>query len=198
MESYYRVNRKIIITAAASGLIFFMLGACIFSKNKEAASAIQLLQLLAQATNCWISAGSTATTTCSIGIGGVTPNANTKLAVNGRISSSVLGVYCAKTASTYNGAQVGGYTGAKAKCETACGSTSAHMCSSHELIVSYQLGISIENGSWYSAYHCVDQAGSNICDCEGWAGTTEKGPITTFTKPNITNCSSALPIACCL
>ncbi len=42
------MNRKIIITAATSGLLFFLISACIFSKNNQIASPIQLLQLLAQ------------------------------------------------------------------------------------------------------------------------------------------------------
>ncbi len=198
------MNRKIIITAAASGLLFFTLGACIFSKNKEAASAIQLIQLLAQATNCWISAGSTATTTCSIGIGGATPDANTKLAVNGRISSSVLGVYCGKTSGNFNGSQVGGYPGAKSKCETACGNANAHMCTGHEAGISAQLALAPSSGGHHWMTTVSNSSAPALQDCNGWTdatagynGATWIGNGGSYTGSS-DGCNTSHPIICCV
>lgn len=45
------------------------------------------------------------------------------------------GGYCGLTAATFTGSAVGGYSGAKAKCQTACGgSSTAHVCSSEEMV----------------------------------------------------------------
>ncbi len=195
------MNRKIIITAAASGILFFTLGACIFSKNKEAASAIQLIQLLAQATNCWISAGSTATTTCSIGIGGATPDANTKLAVNGRISSSVLGVYCGKTSGTFTGA-IGGYTAAKDKCVAACSNnTNAHLCTVHEISMSAQIGLPLPTSGGHYRISSGDAGVAN--DCQGWTdGTAGWSSHTWFggatSVLSTVACNNTIPMLCCL
>ena len=194
------------LTIPAVALVSFLLGACIFSKNHNAASPLQLLQLLAQTASCWVSAGNTATTACSIGIGGATPNENTKLAVNGRISSSVLGVYCGKTSGGFTGSQVGGYTGAKAKCETACGNTNAHMCSAHELVSGWQNGISTPlMFLWYSGGLYTTHTGGTgqNQDCGGWklgSGSPSHGPATdqTVNAPNVQTCDMSLPIACCL
>src|SRR5262245_61290871 len=46
---------------------------------------------------------------------------------NGK-SISVGGSYCGATATPYDGATVGGYPGAKAKCEATCSTPTAHMC----------------------------------------------------------------------
>lgn len=194
------MKRKIIITAVASGIIFFTLGACVFSKNSEMASPIQLLQLLAQATNCWISSGSTATTACSIGIGGATPDANTKLAVNGRISSSVLGVYCGQTASTAG--SLGGWTTAKSLCQTACGSANAHMCSGHEIMISRQIGVGPAAWAhWYGGHAAASPgAGEQNTDCGGWtsAASTVWGSRVLGNDPDYARCNTSLPLACCL
>src|SRR5262245_48345483 len=50
----------------------------------------------------------------------------------GAASISVGGTFCSSTETTYTGAEVGGYSGAKDKCEAACGSPTAHLCSAEE------------------------------------------------------------------
>ncbi len=200
--------KQITIIAIASALGGLLLGACIFRKAEGGPSPVQLLQLLAQATNCWASSGGNVTTSCSvtvngrisassIGIGGTTPDSNTMLAVNGRISSSVLGVYCGKTASTYNGAQVGGYTGAKLKCEATCSSTLAHMCSAHEMLMSLQQGQSIPFALWYAWGGTSPGA---IADCAAFTSVvgTDQGFIWSGTQFTTTTCPNSYSIACCL
>lgn len=127
---------------------------------------------------------------------------SSNLTVNGRISSSSIGVYCGVTASTYNGSTVGGYTGAKSKCETACGNTNAHMCTAHELSISRQLNITITQPSWYSAYGywIGDITPRNITECSGWTSNsaTEGGSNNNAGGPTWNLCNSLFQIACCL
>lgn len=118
--------------------------------------------------------------------------------VNGRISSTTLGVYC----GTYNGLGVGGYTGAKALCITACGNSNAHMCTAHEISISRQLGISVTNGPWYSsaAFYNTSSGTLNVTDCLGWtsASSSEVGPITNTPNGQNNLCNAFAPVACCL
>ncbi len=168
---------KTTIIATASALGGLLLGACIFKKAEGGPSPVQLLQLLAQATNCWISSGGSVTTACSVGVGGATADANTKLAVNGRISSSVLGVYCGKTTGTFNGAQVGGFGGAKSLCATACDNTNAHMCTAHEISISLQLGISVPGQGWMSTFVLFDSGPNANTECSNWSSGGDMPPL---------------------
>jgi hypothetical protein len=121
--------------------------------------------------------------------------------INGRISSSVLGTYCGATAASVTG-NMGGYTGAKALCETACSNTNAHMCTAHEMIISMQLGISFPvSGLWYSTYVRADAGGQLGQDCYGWTVTTNDGAASNGSsngQPNLSNCSASRKVACCL
>jgi hypothetical protein len=125
--------------------------------------------------------------------------------VNGRISSSNLGVYCGATAAPYTG-NIGGYVTAKSLCEasSACNNSNAHMCTSHELAISRQLGISITGNTWYSSHSYWDGAEPSvfIADCDGW--TSNSGSIGgSFNNPSSTYgswnyCNNSYRIACCL
>lgn len=180
---------------------------CGFAKNLERTSAGQLLMLLAQATNCWLTVGSNASTSCNVavsgtvGIGGATPTGSTKLAVNGRISSSVLGVYCGTTASLFTG-NIGGYAAAKTQCESTCANTNAHMCTSHEVAISRQLGISFPaQDQWISAFSFVPNSGQSTDDCNGWttAGAGVNGMIIDVnSRANYITCNQSRALACCL
>lgn len=110
-----------------------------------------------------------------------------------------LGVFCGKTAATYDGAQVGGYTGAKNKCETACSNANAHMCSNTELTISSQLNISIGASSvWLNMG--FNQRGLNYRDCEGWTSNNgaQYGSVWSSTVANDAACNVNSAIACCL
>jgi len=139
----------------------------------------------------------------SVGIGTATPAA--KLDVRGRVSALNIGVYCGVTATSYTSAAVGGYVGAKQKCETACRHPNAHMCTTHEVIMSRQLGLSVANGGgWISGMY--DGSGSTVGDddCNDWAGSpTEFAGVWGFAGAsgqdlNFVACTSTYPIACCL
>ena len=131
-------------------------------------------------------------------------NPGQKLSVNGKISSAVLGTYCGATGSPYNGAAVGGDVGAKAKCQTACGNTNAHMCTNHEISVSLQNGIALLGESlWIATFGYAEEAGYNISDCLMWTNSENlwRGHIyagTASGRPWYSGCDSSYRLACCL
>jgi len=132
----------------------------------------------------------------NVGIGETNPQK--KLVVNGQISSSVLGTYCGKTTLTYDGLAVASYTGAKLKCETACGNVNAHLCTSHELSISTQLNITIPAGPlWYSAAFNI--SGYDNRDCQGWASNNGavRGQVWNATIANDALCNISYALACC-
>ena len=137
--------------------------------------------------------------------------------VNGRISSSVLGVYCGNTSgigtagSFISGSTLGainyggksGSPGAKSACETACGNSNSHMCTSHEISISRQLGITIDAAEQRidSGIFIIDGSYYGN-DCYGWTRSSNTyvsmvinhvaGPLWD------TVCNVAKPLACCL
>ncbi len=150
----------------------------------------------------WTKSGSDAVFSNGNVIVNTTTAANSAVVtVNGKISSSVLGVYCGATAGLVTG-NMGGYTGAKALCETACSNTNAHMCTAHEISISRQLGISISSNLWYTSYSFGFQSGTDTIDCAGWTdGTaTARGPkaYPSPGQPGNDFCNATLPVACCL
>lgn len=138
----------------------------------------------------------------SVGIGTATPAA--KLDVRGRVSALNLGVFCGVTAAAYTGAQVGGYTGAKAKCEVACQHPNAHMCTTHEYIMSQQLGINAPTGgAWISGVYQTGTTPGGDDDCNAWAGSATEyagvwGAPTGGQDLNFLACTSSFRLACCL
>jgi hypothetical protein len=128
-----------------------------------------------------------------------------KLDVRGNISSTNIGVFCGVTATAYTGAQVGGYTGAKAKCEVACKHPNAHMCTTHEYIISQQLGINAPTGgAWISGMYDGSGSTPGDDDCDSWtAGPTEYAGVWGFATGggqdlNFAACTSSYRLACCL
>lgn len=151
----------------------------------------------------WVKSGANA----SYPSGGITVNTSTQLnsatvTVNGRISSSVLGVYCGITPTATG--NLGGYAGAKALCVTACGNTNAHMCTSHEMIITMQVGITIPSNIWFSNGISSDTNNDNIhsqTDCVAWTsgastarGGYYNGSVLTYAACNL----PASNVACCL
>lgn len=150
----------------------------------------------------WVKSGANA----SYPSGGITVNTSTQLnsatvTVNGRISSSVLGVYCGVSSAT-NGA-IGGYAAAKALCVTACGNGNAHMCTAHELSISRQLGISVAANTWYSSFisNSITANSFPTTDCNAWSSATPStfnGALYQGVSPATDDCSGSHQIACCL
>lgn len=149
----------------------------------------------------WVKSGANA----SYPSGGITVNTSTQLnsatvTVNGRISSSVLGVYCG--ISTATDGNIGGYAAAKALCVTACGNSNAHMCTSHELGISRQLGITVPTDTWYSPFVSSDFSGGalNNPECLGFASNsgTIYGGVYTGVYGSAGLCNVLRSIACCL
>ncbi len=152
----------------------------------------------------------------NISVGTATAVSGTRVTVNGRISSSVLGVYCGNTSgigtsgSFTNGSTAGaisyngktGYRGAKAACETGCNNTNAHMCTNHEIAISRQLGVSIDPATqWVSAGMLVFDGSFYITDCEGWLNSSSRGSININHASGtvwVEMCSVSRPLACCL
>lgn len=119
------------------------------------------------------------------------------------IESAPVGTYCGQSASTYDGAGVGGYTGAKTKCQAACGNTNAHMCTAHEIVLSLQNGISVPGSLWISNYFVAvsPNAGNNLYDCQGWTVNTagfEGIRTDPGGGPQVHACGIAIALACCL
>jgi hypothetical protein len=109
--------------------------------------------------------------------------------------------------ATFNGLQVGGYTGAKQKCQAAF-MASSHMCTTEELARSAQTGVAMPaNPGWYSAStRDGTGVGSAITnDCFGWsdstAGGNNNGAIAYQAGSTVAfslgTCDQTNPILCC-
>lgn len=151
----------------------------------------------------WVKSGANA----SYPSGGVTVNTSTQLnsatvTVNGRISSSVLGVYCGISTATNGNIGGGGYPAAKALCVTACGNANAHMCTAHELSISRQLGITVPSDIWYSPFVTSDMSGGfiNNTECTGFISNSGSlyGGVYTGVHGSAGTCDGSRSIACCL
>ncbi len=118
----------------------------------------------------------------------------------GRASSN--GGYCgASVAST---GLAGGYVGAKALCETACQSATAHVCSPHEVIQYAATGGTMAAGriqtgaiAVVDVFNGVDQT---AFDCGGWStGDMNSYSIlwSTTGPGGSARCNVSMPFACC-
>ncbi|MDX1959165.1 MAG: hypothetical protein SFU98_11370 [Leptospiraceae bacterium] len=149
----------------------------------------------------WVKSGANA----SFPSGGIIVNTNAQansatVTVNGRISSSVLGTYCGSSSTTTG--SMGGYTGAKALCVTACGNANAHMCTAHELSISRQLGITVASDIWYSPFVTSDinNGSINNTECTGFISASGSlyGGVYTGVHGSAGTCDVSRSIACCL
>lgn len=213
---HWKILRKSFLTG-----VFFALGiittaivavtvsATFTSGNTLTAAQMNVVKTAIESIPDWTKSGSDAVFSgggAAINTG--TMVANSKLTVNGRISSSTLGTFCGFTASGYDGAQVGGYTGAKSKCETACGNTSAHMCTAHEVMISLQLGISMAGSGGFGAFYMSGikatsvNAPNPIRDCSDWTSNSASdygGGIDNAGSLVVNrNCGTTAKLACCL
>lgn len=114
-----------------------------------------------------------------------------------------------------------GYEAAKVLCEDRLLSSSAHMCTSEELVRSRQLGIKLLVEGWYSSGGFGEDVTSGavtygdgktvyVADCEGWAVDTSdySGQALRINQktgvgatiplvPSIGSCSGDRPVLCC-
>ncbi len=110
------------------------------------------------------------------------------------------------TGSLTDGALTG-YAAGKSICQKSCGATTAHMCTSEELVRSSAVGGPFLPKSpanayyWYASGITTDGA---IGDCEDFTSGTSSGGDgaawlvgSTQMAPSAAACSSSLPIACC-
>jgi hypothetical protein len=98
---------------------------------------------------------------------------------------------------TYNGAQVGGHEGAKAKCEAAF-APSAHMCVSEELARSKQAGIALSGSTaWYSTFVLQSDGAEYAAECGNWSSTGHEGPTSSPVTLSLAACTQLNPIMCC-
>jgi hypothetical protein len=107
-------------------------------------------------------------------------------------------VYCGVTAST-NGQIGSGYAGAKGLCETACTTTSAHMCTTDEIVRTAQMGVAAPAG-WYSAGLWSEGAGAVVDnDCTAWttSSSTVNGYWWSSTYTTVQACNMTGPVLCC-
>jgi hypothetical protein len=111
---------------------------------------------------------------------------------------SVGGIYCGSTMAL-TGA-MGGYSGTKSLCETACGDSAAHLCGAAEVVRSAELGISVPAG-WLSAGTWGQYASvGNFTDCDGWTygGGSILGQRWDGSKPTSGLCNTTASGLCCL
>jgi hypothetical protein len=109
-------------------------------------------------------------------------------------------VWCGVTAST-KGSIPGGYAGAKGQCESACTSTSAHMCTTEEIVRTAQVGVAAPAG-WYSAglWSLYNGASSTVDnDCTAWTISTSavQGYVWSSSYTSVQSCDTTSPILCC-
>jgi hypothetical protein len=116
---------------------------------------------------------------------------------------SVGAIYCGLTPST-TGQIAGGYAGAKSLCETACSSTSAHLCTGPEIVATAEAGVTVPfgptglGGGWYAAV-------SN--DCISWTTNSHQVSASCWNNgasctvptgdPFSESCDATYPILCC-
>ncbi len=123
------------------------------------------------------------------------------LAQISRPSEIVVGRYCGQTASLTGAA--GGFTVIDTLCQSACGSTTAHLCSGPELQGGLPGGLMPPGNAWYGGFIIhVDEIGSTVNqDCGGWSNASAGGGGSLFDSttvaPNRDFCNASHPFACC-
>lgn len=135
----------------------------------------------------------------------------THVATIGTVSYSVGLTKGCGAAPTRDGkfADIGsGFTTAKAACEAACSSKSAHMCSSEEAVRMAQMGSPI-NAGWVSTGIAATTPGPTAVsnDCTAWSNnvgqnatapnTQNFGTVWTGQFMGFVTCNVSEPISCC-
>lgn len=136
----------------------------------------------------------------------------TRVATAGAVSYSIGATRsCGATAATtgkFDPAAGGGYVAAKKACEAKCGTATAHMCSSEEVVRLAQMGTPATAG-WIATGAVATTPGPTAVsnDCYGYAtdvGTTAAPPNTqqfgalwTGGFVAFSGCNTQNPISCC-
>jgi hypothetical protein len=111
---------------------------------------------------------------------------------------SVGGIYCGSTMAL-TGA-MGGYSGTKSLCETACGDSAAHMCGAADVVRSAELGISVPAGWFASGEYGSHSSLGPFTDCDGWTTTSASILAQRWdgSRPTSGQCSTSATALCCL
>jgi hypothetical protein len=125
----------------------------------------------------------------------------TTITKNGK-SYSVNGSFCGSSTATNGNA--GGYTGAKTMCETACSSTTAHLCTSEEMLRSASLGLTLPTLGWYAGGLQVHPYSDSITntDCLGFTTSTSTAYGAIWYGAGVmgataATCDGLRPLLCC-
>ena len=115
-------------------------------------------------------------------------------------STAVVGMYCGSTASLTGAA--GGYSTLRTLCRSACGTTTAHVCTAHEMAMTAQFGTTQPTAasSWYAAGLRWDGTGLVMTDCGSFtsASAAISGQVWASTGvPSYSACTTSLPYLCC-
>jgi hypothetical protein len=115
---------------------------------------------------------------------------------NGK-SISIGGSYCGATATPYDGGTIGGYPGAKTKCEAVCATPTAHMCDAAEIGRSRQLDLTLPDGAWTATFTSTNAPQDCLSWTNGDANTT--GTVVSISPPILmqVQCNSSHAVACC-
>ncbi len=115
-------------------------------------------------------------------------------------SETKVGVFCNSTVSV-SGA-VGGWSGVQILCSAACdNSSTAHMCTAPEIILSLQFRkVELTTAHWVAGWGAeADSGGNPITECHGYsvANANRGSVVGPAGNASSQSCSSVLPIACC-
>ena len=119
--------------------------------------------------------------------------------------------FCKETPGNFTGAVVAGGTGengagwaaAKAACVTTCGgSSTAHMCTTEELVRHFALGepaLTPNSAAWFASGVLGTTASGGDSDCYGWTvgDSTSYGGLWEGYYSTAGACNGSFPIACC-
>lgn len=122
---------------------------------------------------------------------------------NGAETYSMDAKFCGFSANSYNG-DLGGYTGAKATCETTCSSPTAHMCTSEEIVRYRATGGTFVDPpafAWFASGVWSRSAGPiNLRDCAMFTssdGANEAAAALNGGFLSYLFCNTQAKIACC-
>ena len=112
--------------------------------------------------------------------------------------------YCGYTSSAYNGAGVGGWSGAGAKCRavSGCSSTRAYMCSSDALAKHQQdsgtPALPTSGNYWISDQYYTETGGAGYkAGCSGWTTSSTAAPNTGANWTGVANGAGLVTISYC-
>lgn len=106
--------------------------------------------------------------------------------------------FCGAT-STSTAGNLGGYPAGKTLCQTTCGNSStAHMCTTEEVLRTVSTGVTLPYG-WYSSGAFQGASGSTQHDCQQWTSSNgaEMGSAYLVYGLFTSYCSTVQPVLCC-